>query len=128
MTNACLVLQRECRPSGRQLSLRRRARRLSLHSAVRIAADDFFRFKYRAAKAVALWSNAEHVWLGRETFLYWALWDASIDIPWLVAHAADAPGDTDELLAAVRGELAAYWDMQIKSLPSTGKPYWLPLP
>jgi hypothetical protein len=99
-----------------------------LRRAVRLAANAFFRFKYRAPKAAALWSSAEHVWLGRETFLYWALWDANIDIPWVVAQAAGAPADADELRAAVGAELAAYWDRQMTSLPRTGKPYWLPLP
>jgi hypothetical protein len=128
MTDPCLVLQSASRPSARQLSLRRCARRLSLRRAVRIAADAFFQFTFRASKNSALWSDAEHVWLGRETFLYWALWDTGIDIPWLVARAADAPDDTDQLLAAVRAELAAYWKQQIASLPRTGKPHWLPLP
>jgi len=128
MIDACLVLQSASRQSARQRSIRRRARRLSLRGAVRFAADVFFRFKYRAAKATALWSNAEHVWLGRETFLHWALWDTEIDIPWVVALAVDAPPDGDALRAAVGAELAAYWDRQMASLPRTGKPRWMPLP
>ncbi len=128
MVDACLVLRPASRPSGRQRSIRWRARRLSLRGAVRVAADVFFRFKYRAAKATALWSNAEHVWLGRETFFHWAMWDTDIDIPWVVALAVDAPPDADALRAAVRAELGAYWDMQLTSLPRTGKPHWLPLP
>ncbi len=128
MMNTSLALRPADRPSGRQRSVRCRARRLSLRRAVRFAADAFFRFEYRAAKGAALWSNAEHVWLGRETFLYWALWDTGIDIPWVVAQAADAPEDADEFRAAVLAELAAYWEKQVTSLPRTGKPYWLPLP
>jgi hypothetical protein len=99
-----------------------------LRGAVRFAAGAFFRFKYRAAKATALWSSAEHVWLGRETFLYWAMWDTDIDIPWVVALALDAPPDADSLRAAVRAELAEYWEKQMTSLPRTGKPRWMPLP
>lgn len=128
MVDTCLVLRTAGHPSGRQRSIRWQARRLSLRGAVRFAADAFFRFKYRAAKPTALWCNAEHVWLGRETFLYWALWDTDIDIPWVVAQAADAPRDADELRAAVREELAAYWEQQVTSLPRTGKPRWMPLP
>ena len=128
MVNACLLLRPATPPSGRQRSIRCRARGLSLRDAVRFAADAFFRFKYRAAKAVALWSSAERVWLGRETFHYWALWDTGIDIPWMVAQATDAPENTDELLAAVRAELAAYWEKRMTSLPPTGQPHWLPLP
>jgi hypothetical protein len=128
MVNGCLALRPTIRPSGRQLSVRCRARRLSLRGAVHLAADALFAFKYRAAKTTALWSSAEQVWLGRETFLYWALWDTGIDIPWVVAQATDAPEQTDELLAAVRAELAAYWDKRLTCLPRTGKPYWLPLP
>jgi hypothetical protein len=128
MVNACLVLRLAIRPSGRQSSVRCRTRGLSLRDAVRFAADTLFRFKYRAAKATALWSNAEHVWLGRETFLYWALWDTDIDIPWVVAQAADAPEDADKLRAAVRAELGAYWEKRMTSLPRTGQPRWLPLP
>jgi hypothetical protein len=128
MVNACLVLRPASRPSGRQRAIRCRARRLSLGGAVDLAVDAFFRFKYRAAKAPALWSNAECVWLGRETFLYWALWDAAIDIPWLVAQAAGAPPDPDELRAAVGAELAVYWERQTASLPCMEMPRWLPLP
>ena len=128
MVRACLVLRPASRPSGRQRSIRCRASRLSLRGAVRFAAGALFRFKYRAAKMTALWSSAEHVWLGRETFLYWALWDTAIDIPWLVAQAADAPLDPDALRAAVAAELVAYWDKQMASLPRTERPHWLPLP
>jgi hypothetical protein len=128
MMNASLALRPGDRVSGRQNSVRCRARRLSLRRAVRFAANAFFRFRYRAPKAAALWSSVEHVWLGRETFLYWALWDSSIDIPWTVGQAAGAPEDPDELRAAVGVELAAYWEKQMTSLPRTGKPYWLPLP
>lgn len=128
MSDANTAVCARSRPSGRQLSLRRRARQLSLRSAVRVAADASFRFKYRATKNTALWSSVECVWLGRETFLHWALWDAGIDVPWVVSRAVDAPDDTSLLLAAVRAELLAYWKQCMASLPRTGKPGWLPLP
>ena len=126
--NASLILRAAECPSGRQRAVRRRARDLSLRRAIRVAAGAFFRFKHRAGTGTALWSSAENVWLGRETFLHWALWDTAIDIPWVVAQAADAPLDPDELRAAVRAELAAYWKRQLASLPRKGKPRWHPLP
>jgi hypothetical protein len=95
---------------------------------VRLAADAFFRFTYRAPKAAALWSSAERVWLGRQTFLHWALWDTSIDIPWVVAETTEVPLAPDKLRAMVDVELAAYWETQLASLPRRGKPCWLPLP
>lgn len=128
MVDACFVLRPAGRPSHRQRSVRWRARRLSLRGAVRLAAGAFFRFQCRAAKVTALWSDVENVWLGRETFLYWALCDTEIDVPWLVAEAIDAPQDGDDLRAAVRAELDAYWREQMTSLPRTGQPRWLPLP
>jgi hypothetical protein len=128
MTDASLDLRTEDCPNGCQRSLRRRTRHLSLRRAVRYAARAFFRFKYRGATASALWSSAEHVWMGRETFLHWALCDRAIDIPWIVALAEDAPSDPEELREAVGAELAAYWKKQLASLPRKGKPHWLPLP
>lgn len=128
MRDACLAVRTEQCPTGRQRSIRCRTRHLSLRSAVRFAARAFFRFEYRAATTAALWSKAEQVWLGRETFRHWALSDRSIDIPWVVAQAADAPRDPDELRAAVDAELSVYWKKQLTSLPRTGKPRWHPLP
>jgi hypothetical protein len=95
---------------------------------VQLAAATLFRFRYRGTNAAVLWSEAEHVWLGRETFLSWALRDPTIDIPWIVAEAADAPDDKNELLAAVRTRLEAYWKKRVASLPRTSNPRWLPLP
>jgi len=66
--------------------------------------------------------------MGRETFIHWALWDASIHVPWAVREAADAPSDTEEFLEAVVAELNSYWDQQAALLPGTGRPDWLPLP
>jgi hypothetical protein len=95
---------------------------------VRIAANVFFRFKYRSIKAAALWSNSTRAWLGRETFLDWALCDSGIDIPWIVAEAAGAPFALDELREAVRVELISYWKRKLNSLPPEEEPAWLPLP
>lgn len=115
-------------PSGRQRSFRCRTRHLSLRRAVRLAADAFFGFKSRAPKTASLWSSVEQVWLGRETFLHWAMWDAEINIPWVVAEAVDAPHPLDELRAAVGEELTAYWHKRVTSLPLAGKPHWMSLP
>ncbi len=114
--------------SPHQRFLRHRVRQLPLASAVQIAAEAFFRFRYRALRANALWSEAEHVWLGNQTFLYWALWDASIDIPWVVAASVDAPEDVNKLREAVRAELGVYWTAQVANLPRNKFPGWLPLP
>ncbi len=128
MLDACLSSRMARPPTARQLSLRRRACRLSLRSAVHVAADALFQFDYRGTNHAALWCSVEHVWLGRETFLHWAFCDSDIDIPWVVACATDAPGDSDLLHVAVRAELVAYWNGCLASLPGTGKPAWLPLP
>ena len=113
-------------PTVRQRSLRRRASRLPLTGAVRLAADVFFSFG--SSRGSALWSQAEHVWLGRETFLYWALEDGEMNVPWVVTHAADAPQDEESLYRTVRGELIAYWTERLSALPRFDKPAWLALP
>ena len=115
-------------PTRRQLSVRDRASRLYLHAAVRLAAQAFFRFTHRAQRANALWCHSERVWLGSQTFLNWAMCDAEIDIPWMVADAADAPETADALHEAVRAELIAYWAEQLASLPRKSTPTWPPLP
>ena len=115
-------------PTPRQLSVRRRAGRLYLHAAVRLAAQAFFRFTHRAEPAEALWSHRERVWLGSRTFLQWAMCDDDIDIPWMVAVATDAPESADELQEAVRAELIAYWAEQLAALPCKSMPAWWPLP
>jgi hypothetical protein len=99
-----------------------------LEDAVCHAVDLLFCFKYRDCRSMALWCDTEHVWRGSQTFLYWALWDADIDIPWVVATAADAPQDADDLREAVRAELTAYWTDRTASLPRTIQPRWMPLP
>ena len=115
-------------PTFRQRSLRHRACNLSLHGAVRLAVHSFFHFTHRAERTMALWCGSERVWLGRQTFLTWAMGDAGIDVPWLVAGAADAPQTTDRLREAVNVELIAYWTEQLDSLPSKNTPRWLALP
>ena len=115
-------------PTARQRSVRHRARRLYLHAAVRLAVLAFFRFTHRAERTKALWSHREGVWMGSQTFLNWAMSDGHIDIPWTVAEAADAPDTADELRAAVRNELRAYWADQLASLPAKASPKWPPLP
>ena len=116
------------RRTRRQRSVRQRASRLYLHAAVRLAARAFFCFTHRAERAEALWSDCDHVWLGSQTFLHWALCDVGIDIPWVVAEATDAPDAADELHEAVRAELTAYWAEQLASLPRKSTPSWPPLP
>jgi len=115
-------------PTARQHSVRSRASRGSLECAVRFAVDVFFGFRYRSTGANALWCETERVWLGSQTFIHWALWDAEIGIPWTVATAADAPENPDELREAVRVELTAYWAKLLASLPREERPFWLPLP
>lgn len=128
MTNTCLAIRPEDGPSDRQRSMRRRIGYLPFGKAVGFAANAFFRFKYRAIKAAALWSNSTRAWLGRETFLDWALCDSGIDIPWVVAEAAGAPLAMDELREAVRAELISYWKRKLATLPPEENPAWLPLP
>jgi hypothetical protein len=128
IADASLVSPLADYPSARQKWIRRRTRHLSLPKAVGCAVDAIFRFTHRALKARALWSEAERVWLGRETFLHWALSDAEIDIPWVVADSIGAPIAFDALHAAVNVELAAYWERRLATLPRTGNPCWLPLP
>lgn len=114
--------------TARQRSIRCRSTRLALGQAVRKAANAFFRFRYRATHAKALWCGTRRVWLGNQTFLHWALWDARIDIPWVVARSSNAPEGEDALRDAVSAELMAYWADKMASLPRRDKPRWLPLP
>jgi hypothetical protein len=116
-----------CRSNVRQRFGRRCSRQLSLARAVRRAADILFRFTYRDPRAKALWSETERVWLGSQTFFYWAFRDGEIDIPWVVAAASDAPADNADLHKRIRSELEAYWNEQTTSLPRK-RPHSLPLP
>jgi hypothetical protein len=111
-----------------QRTLRARLSRMPFADAVRRAAWVLFRFRYRAVRGCSLWCDVERVWMGSETFLYWAFCDRQIDIPWVVAAALDAPRDADDLQRAVRAELTAYWARKLHSLPCTAKPNWMSLP
>jgi hypothetical protein len=128
MLTATSIPSSERVSTGRQRSIRRHVRKLSLKSAVRLAVDVSFRFKFRAIRGPALWSESERVWLGRETFFYWSTSAADIDIPWAVATADGAPRDAEQLRHAVHSELASYWADRLASLPRRGCPQWLPLP
>ncbi len=99
-----------------------------MKKAVRFAVDVCFRFSGRAVQAKALWSETERVWLGSKTFLDWSMYIENIDIPWVVATAAGAPQDVDQLREAVLVELNSYWADRLESLPSRERPHWLPLP
>ena len=114
--------------TGRQRSIRRHSCKVALKGAVRFAVDVCFRFRSRAVQGKALWSETERVWLGRETFLHWAIWLEDIDIPWAVATAAGAPSDVEQLRDAVRAELTSYWGERLAALPREPCPQWLPLP
>jgi hypothetical protein len=114
--------------TGRQRAIRRHACKLPLKNAVRLAVDVCFRFRCRTLQGKALWCETEHVWLGSDTFLHWALWLEDFDIPWSVATAAGAPKDVEQLRGAVRKELVSYWDDRIAALPRSEWPRWLPLP
>jgi hypothetical protein len=120
------ALDREHTPG--QQRLRKRLGGQSLPRAVRQAVRWQFRFTHRTRDGQALWSHREHVWLGRATFLHWAMHDARIDIPWLVREASCAPGTDDELQNAIRCELLVVWDERMASLPFKSSPAWLPLP
>jgi hypothetical protein len=114
--------------TGRQRSIRRHARGLPLKHAVRSAVDVCFRFTCRTVEGKALWSETEQAWLGKNTFLHWALWLKDIDIPWAVATATGAPEDLERLREAVRKELTSYWTERMAALPRRSQPHWLPLP
>lgn len=114
--------------TGRQRRLRNHLGGRTLRRGVRTAVRAIFGFTHRSAAGEALWSERECVWLGRSTFLHWALHDAAIDIPWLVTETQGAPDTDDELQAAVRRELVRYWVDQLDSLPRKSTPAWLPLP
>ena len=114
--------------SASQRRVQRRARQLSFKAAVPVAVDALFGFTHRASGGKALWSNTVSVWLGNATFMYWALGEARIDIPRIVAETEGAPDNADELQEAVHLELKAYWADCLDSLPAKSTPGWLPLP
>src|SRR3990172_8498800 len=104
-------------PSAFQRSVRHRAGGLCLHKAVQVAVNLLFQFTHRAEHASALWCAREHVWLGSRTFVNWAMCDAGIDIPWVVAKASDAPRSSGAFDKAVRVELESYWEEHLTTLP-----------
>lgn len=114
--------------STQQVSLRKRANKLEMRAAVRLAADEIFRLTWRFTGHNAMWSETDRVWLGQKTYLQWALKDPAIDIPWIVAHCTDAPEKTKQCRVAVRDELLAYWQQKLKELPRRSTPRWMPLP
>ncbi len=116
------------RMSARQQSVRHRVRRMPFKQAVRSAADALFHFTHSACSAKALWSARERVWLGNRTFMEWAVDDAEIDIPRIVAKTDGAPDTAGELHDAVHAELKGYWTEHLASLPSKSTPRWMPLP
>ncbi len=111
-----------------QRRLRGRIHHQSLRAGVRLAVRALFGFTHRDPRGDALWSDREDVWLGRATYLHWAMHDAAIDIPWLVRDACDAPASTEELDAVVRQELLRVWSQRLTALPCKSTPAWLPLP
>jgi hypothetical protein len=127
MTARSTVMSANGRTS-RQRCMRCRSSQLAMGKAIRKAVQAFFHFEYRATEARALWCGTGRVWLGYETFLNWALFDAQIDIPWIVATSPDAPAGDDALRNAVRVELKACWTDKLASLPRRARPHWLPLP
>ena len=114
--------------SARQRRVQRRARRLCFKAAVHLAADALFCFTHRATQGKSLWSDSVGVWLGNTTFINWAMGEARIDIPRIVADTDGAPDNEDGLHEAVHLELKAYWAERLASLPPKSTPGWLPLP
>ena len=114
--------------SARQRRVQRRARQLCFKAAVRLAADALFHFTHRTTQGKALWSDSVGVWLGSATFIHWAMGEARIDIPRIVAETDGAPSSADEFHRAVQLELMAYWADCLVSLPPKSTPGWLPLP
>ncbi len=108
--------------------LRNRIAPRRLRLAVQAAVQRLFAFTHRDQAAGALWSCREQVWLGRSTFVSWAMHEAAIDLPWLVANSAGAPHSDKELQTAVQDELISLWKEPLVSLPSMSTPGWLPLP
>ena len=120
--------KRKVTASPRQRSLRRQASGIELQTAVTQTAEAIFGFTHRASNAKALWSDQWVVWLGRSTYLHWALNDMEINIPWIVAKATDAPRNSAELRKVVQAELASYFAERLSALPRKSTGNWLPLP
>jgi hypothetical protein len=114
--------------NARQKAIGRHLRGRSLRRAVRLAAFAFFRFTHCSTSGEALWSESQRVWLGKKTFMHWAMLDPEIDIPRTVATAADVPTLPNLLRQVVRRELNRYWADKLTSLPQREAPGWMPLP
>lgn len=114
--------------TARQRAVGRHVGGRSLRRAVRLAAFAFFRFTHSTTSREALWSESQRVWLGKKTFMHWAMTDPEIDIPRTVATAANAPAAPAMLRQIVRGELNRYWTEKLASLPCREAPGWMPLP
>ena len=114
--------------NARQRAIGRQVGGRSLRRAIRLAAFGFFRFTHSSSSAEALWSESQRVWLGKKTFMHWAMTDPEIDIPRTVATAADVPAAPEALRRIVRGELTRYWADKLVSLPRREAPGWMPLP
>jgi hypothetical protein len=100
----------------------------SLRRAVHLAAFAFFRFTHSSSAHEALWSESHRVWLGKKTFMHWAMTDPEIDIPRTVASAANLPAAPDAVGRLIRAELKRYWTYKVTSLPCRDAPGWMPLP
>jgi hypothetical protein len=114
--------------NARQQAVVRHVGGRSLRRAIRLAAFAFFRFTHSSSCGEALWSESQRVWLGKKTFMHWAMSDPEIDIPRTVSTAANVPAAPDALRRIVRGELNRYWTDKLACLPSREAPGWMPLP
>lgn len=123
-----VATKRRLTASPMQRTLRRRASGIELQTAVSQTVEAVFAFTHRASNAKALWSDEWVVWLGRSTYLHWALNDVEINIPWIVAKATDAPRNSADLRKAVQAELTSYFAERLSALPRKSTGNWLPLP
>jgi hypothetical protein len=112
----------------RQQAIGRQVGGRSLRRAVRLAAFAFFGFTHSNSSGEALWSDRQRVWLGKKTFIHWAMSDPDIDIPRTIATAANVPATPEALRRVVRRELDQYWSDKLTSLPPREAPGWMPLP
>jgi hypothetical protein len=114
--------------NSRQRAIRRHVDGQPLPGAIRLAAFAFFRFTHSSSSGEALWSDSQHVWLGKKTFMHWAMFDPEINIPHSVSTAADVPAAPEALGKIVRTELNRYWTYKLRSLPHREDKGWIPLP
>jgi len=128
IVSACRISPSAERLSPRQRRVQVRVRGLDFKAAVCLSTDTLFRFTHRGTRASALWSENVRAWLGKKTFLHWAMNEVHVGIPRVVTQSVGAPEDENELRKAVHGELTAYWEGCLASLPAKSMPRWLPLP